>query len=71
MALACNVGGADKTLRILIGLALAAFAWMSDLGPTAKIILAVIAAIALITAFIGFCPLNRLLGINTCKKDGV
>lgn len=69
MALACNVGGIDKTLRIVIGIALAVYAWEGDLGPVARTVLAVIAAIALITAFVGFCPLNRLLGINTCRPS--
>lgn len=68
MAYTCNVGGADKVLRISIGFTLAIVAALADISGVAKGALAIVAAIALLTAFVGFCPLNRLLGINTCKR---
>jgi hypothetical protein len=67
MALACNVGGADRVLRVVVGIALAIAAYSSELGTAWKFSLAVVAAIALVTAAIGYCPLNRVLGIDTCK----
>ena len=27
----------------------------------------VVAAIALVTALVGFCPLNKVLGLNSCR----
>lgn len=66
----CNVGGADKTARLIIGVAAAAVALLVDVSSTIQIVLFVVAAIALVTAFVGFCPLNRMLGINTCASDG-
>lgn len=68
MSLDCNVGGADKTLRIIVGIALAEFIVLAQVDSLWKVIGGVAAAIALVTAFVGFCPLNRLIGINTCKK---
>lgn len=68
MTLTCNVGGTDKTIRIIIGITLAAYAWLGSANPTLKVVLGVIAVIALITALAGFCPLNRLLRINTCSR---
>ena len=65
-----NVGGADKKARLVIGVAAAAVALLVNVGTTIQLVLFVVAAIALVTALVGFCPLNRILGINTCKVDG-
>ena len=69
MSLTQNVGGADKWLRIAIGIALIAFIVLSDVGATWKVVAGIVAAIALVTALAGFCPLNSMLGINTARKD--
>jgi len=60
-----NVGGIDKILRIVIGLALVAWAIMG--GP----VWAWIGIVPLATGVIGFCPLYPLIGLNTCptKKE--
>lgn len=67
MAMQCNVGGGDKVFRIVLGLALIALTLFVEMSLTLRIVAWVIAAIALITAFVGFCPLNKLIGLNTCK----
>ena len=61
-----NVGGIDRILRIVVGLALVAWALLG--GP----IWAWIGLVPLGTALIGFCPLYPILGISTCpaKKEG-
>ncbi|SIS66375.1 YgaP family membrane protein [Phaeovulum vinaykumarii] len=62
-----NVGGLDKTLRIVIGLALlfgaiidndAKYVWLYFLG-----------IIPLATGLVGYCGLYKFLGINTCPKQ--
>ncbi|MCX8087300.1 MAG: DUF2892 domain-containing protein [Rhodocyclaceae bacterium] len=60
-----NVGGIDKILRIVVGLALIVWAIMG--GP----VWAWVGIVPLATGLIGFCPLYPLLGINTCptKQD--
>ena len=55
-----NVGGIDRILRIVVGLAL--IAWSLLGGP----IWAWIGVVPLATALIGFCPLYPLIGMNTC-----
>jgi len=55
-----NVGGIDRILRIVVGLALIAWALLG--GP----IWAWIGVVPLGTALIGFCPLYPLIGMNTC-----
>lgn len=60
-----NVGGLDRILRIVAGLAL--IAWALTGGP----IWAWIGVVPLGTGLVGFCPLYPLLGFSTCpmKKD--
>lgn len=60
-----NVGGIDKILRIVAGLALIAWAILG--GP----VWAWIGVVPLATGFMGWCPAYTLLGIKTCpmKKD--
>ncbi len=57
-----NVGGMDKILRIVIGLALVAWVLLAG-GP----VWAWIGVVPLVTGLINFCPAYALLGINTCK----
>lgn len=61
-----NVGGIDKILRIVVGLAL--IVWAAALGGP---IWAWIGIVPLATGLMGWCPLYPLLGLNTCplKKD--
>ncbi len=58
-----NVGGIDRVVRILVGLALVAWAVMG--GP----VWAWIGVIPLATGAVGFCALYPLLGINTCSTQ--
>ena len=62
----CNMGKADRIIRLIIGLAVVAWGVMN-----ANIIADVIGGILLLTAVIGLCPLYLPFGINTgCKaKD--
>ena len=57
-----NGGGADKWLRIVVGLALIAWALMG--GP----VWAWIGVVPLATGLFNFCPLYKLVGINTCRR---
>lgn len=68
MAIPCNVGGADKALRIGTGVALVAVGLFMDLSTTWTIAAYALAVIALLTALIGYCPLNQLFGLDTCVR---
>ncbi|MCB1888987.1 MAG: DUF2892 domain-containing protein [Rhodocyclaceae bacterium] len=56
-----NVGGIDKILRIVAGLAL--IVWAAALGGP---VWAWIGVVPLATGLFNFCPVYPLLGINTC-----
>ncbi|MBJ7533217.1 DUF2892 domain-containing protein [Rhodomicrobium vannielii ATCC 17100] len=55
-----NVGGLDRILRIVVGLGLIALVYVGPQTPWGWL-----GVIPLATAFIGFCPAYRLLGIRT------
>jgi len=59
-----NIGSIDKSLRILLGLAIII------IGIFYESWLGLVGIIPILTAFIGFCPLYSLIGISTCQiKD--
>lgn len=58
-----NVGGIDKLLRIVIGIALLSMVFI--LEGSARWF-GLIGLVPLLTAFVGVCPLYSILGINTC-----
>lgn len=60
-----NVGGIDKVLRIVVGLALISLVFI---GP--KTMWGWIGIIPLATGLFNFCPLYPLIGINTSKGGG-
>ncbi len=60
-----NVGSADKIIRVLIGLALLAFAVFGTGYPYHWI--GYIGVIPLLTAVFGMCPIYSILGVSTCS----
>jgi len=65
----CNVGGLDRTSRIVIGLVLLIVGLAAPINMTWQIVTLVIAAIALVTAVVRFCPANAVFGVNTCEDE--
>jgi hypothetical protein len=62
----CNVGGVERPIRIVVGIALLGIGAFAGLPPVGTGIALVVGTIALVTGAIGFCPVWTLLGINTC-----
>tara|TARA_Y100001933_G_scaffold265152_1_gene335884 strand:+ start:9437 stop:9709 length:273 start_codon:yes stop_codon:yes gene_type:complete len=62
-----NMGGADRTIRIILALGVGALYYFNVITGTLAYVLLALAAIFVLTSFIGFCPLYTLFGINTCK----
>jgi hypothetical protein len=58
-----NVGGIDKTLRIIAGLIVLGLFFV--LEGTARY-WALAGLVPLLTGLFGFCPLYTILGLNTC-----
>ncbi len=58
-----NMGKVDRTIRIVVGLALIALVFVGPQTPWGWI-----GIVPLATALVGNCPAYSLLGIRTCKK---
>lgn len=56
-----NVGSTDKIIRIILGVVIIAA------GFYFKTWFGLVGIVPLLTAFVSFCPLYSIVGINTCK----
>ena len=57
-----NVGGIDRTVRIVVGLVLIALAVTGTVGVWGWL-----GVVPLATGLVGWCPPYAMSGINTCK----
>jgi hypothetical protein len=62
-----NVGGLDRVVRIVVGLALIAGFFLNSGGAYSWLYLLCI--IPLATGIMGTCPPYAMLGISTCKTE--
>ncbi|SFI32877.1 YgaP family membrane protein [Jannaschia pohangensis] len=66
-----NLGTVDRALRAILGLLLVAAPFVSGFAlfaSTAATVVSVVVGIVLLaTSAMRFCPLYRVLGIQTCK----
>jgi hypothetical protein len=62
-----NESTLDRAIRLVVAVAAAVLAFVTGAGSALGIVLLVVAAIMLVTAAVGFCPLYRVFGISTCK----
>ncbi|PLW67628.1 YgaP family membrane protein [Pseudohalioglobus lutimaris] len=56
-----NEGVVDRVLRVVVGLALLS---LTVVGPNTP--WGFIGLVPLVTGLIGFCPIYKILGLNTC-----
>ena len=59
-----NVGGIDRILRIVVGLALIGLAVANVIGPWGWI-----GVVPLLTGVFGFCPAYLPFGVSTCPMS--
>ncbi len=59
-----NEGTIDRIIRVIVGLGLLS---LVVIGP--KTLLGLIGLIPLITGLVGFCPLYKIIGLNTCPLN--
>jgi hypothetical protein len=62
-----NMGTADKVIRILVAIVIAALFFTNVITGTLGIVLLIFAAIFILTSLFSFCPLYLPFGINTNK----
>jgi Protein of unknown function (DUF2892). len=62
-----NVGPIDRVIRIVLGIGLAAVALAGVAAPLPYVVW-VVAALALVTGIVGFCPLYALFHISARSR---
>lgn len=67
-----NIGSADRTVRFVVGaalaaLALASFADVLSLGPVAAALALLVGGVLVGTATTRLCLVYRVLGVDTCS----
>lgn len=61
-----NMGKVDKGIRLLLSIVLITLLLTNVLVGTAAVAASVAIVILTLTSFVSFCPLYRILGINSC-----
>ena len=64
-----NMGTADKAVRVIAAIIMAALYFTKTVEGIFGIILLVLAIVFLLTSFVSVCPLYLPFGITTRKKD--
>ena len=64
-----NIGYIDRFVRIILSVVFAALYFMEVITGTIGLILLIAGGVLLATALIDFCPIYKILGINTIPPD--
>ncbi len=64
-----NVGSADRIIRIVLALVFVGLIVTGAVPGWLTIVLGILAAVFVVTAAIGFCPLYALLHLSTRKES--
>ncbi|MFA6152293.1 MAG: DUF2892 domain-containing protein [Chitinophagaceae bacterium] len=62
-----NMGSADRVLRIIVSIIIAALYFSGQITGTTGIILLILAVIFVLTSLVGFCPLYKPFNFSTKK----
>ena len=63
-----NMGTTDKVLRLIVAVIAIALAANGTISCGLAIIAYVVAGVFVLTSFVSFCPLYRVLGLRTCAN---
>lgn len=64
-----NVGGADRAVRWIVGIALLALAFFTDMANGWQLLAFLAGAAAVLTALSRYCPLNATLRVDTSARE--
>jgi len=64
-----NVGRTDRMVRFAAAAVAVVVAFLVGASSALGIVLFVVAVVLAVTALVGFCPVYRIFGMNTCAVD--
>ncbi|RKR14285.1 Protein of unknown function (DUF2892) [Maribacter vaceletii] len=62
-----NMNGVDRIIRFIIAAIVLALYYTNVIEGTLAYVLMALSVIFVVTGFVSFCPLYKILGISTCK----
>jgi len=62
-----NMGNADRIIRVIIAVVIAALYFTNVISGTLGIVLLALAGIFVLTSLVSFCPLYAPFGLSTCN----
>lgn len=62
------MGSADRAIRLVIAAVVAFLYFKGVINGVWGIVLLILAVVFFLTSIVSFCPIYKLLGINTCKR---
>ncbi|TVQ09175.1 MAG: DUF2892 domain-containing protein [Bacteroidetes bacterium] len=62
-----NMGSIDKTIRVLIAIAVGILIYTNVINGTPAIVAGILSIVFVLTSMVSFCPLYTIFGIKTCK----
>jgi hypothetical protein len=65
-----NVGGLDQVIRFLVGALLIIIGFAVHMGFAWRLLTFVLGGYGLATSWTGYCPVNRVLRVNTRRTEG-
>jgi len=66
-----NLGGADRSIRILLAAVFAYLYFSGIITGTWGLVLVILGGVFVLTSLISFCPLYAVFGVNTCPTKEV
>jgi hypothetical protein len=64
-----NMNSSDRIIRLLVAVGIIVLYFTNIIAGILSVVLLSLAALLMLTVFIGVCPLYSLFGISTLKKD--
>lgn len=64
-----NIGTIDIILRVILALGIFTLNYLGTLSGLTGTISIAIASVFILTSLVGFCPLYKLIGFNSCSND--
>jgi hypothetical protein len=66
-----NMGSADRIIRVIVAVVMAALYFTGTVTGTLGIVLLVLAVVFVLTSIMGFCPLYAIVGLSTCPVKSI
>ena len=64
-----NMGTADRAIRVIIAIIIAALYFTNVISGALGIVLLVLADVFVLTSLVSFCPLYLPFGLSTCPRQ--